>query len=117
MPLSFASLFNLRQNFTDLIRRPEVSHFAAIDGLRAISILWMITFHTLWGLGNFLPADQFIDFFHPPEMFVFWQGPFSLDIFFVISGFLIGYYLLSEFQKHQHIDLKRLYYRRALRLL
>jgi peptidoglycan/LPS O-acetylase OafA/YrhL len=30
---------------------------------------------------------------------------------------LIGYYLLSEFQKHQHIDLKRFYFRRALRLL
>ena len=117
MARSFASLFNLRQNFSDLIRRPEVSHFTAIDGLRAISILWMISFHTLWGLGNFLPADQFDNIFHRPELFVFWQGPFSLDIFFVISGFLIGYYLLSEFRSHHHIDLKRFYFRRALRLL
>ena len=50
-----------------------------IDGLRAIAILFVVTFHAF---PNLLPA-----------------GFIGVDIFFVISGFLICSIILKDLQK------------------
>jgi len=67
-----------------------------LDGLRAISVLAILTFHLRpdWLPGGFL----------------------GVDIFFVISGFLITSLLLHEIQQHGQIDFTRFYLRRFKRL-
>lgn len=70
--------------------RPE------IDGLRAIAVLSVILFHGEIALpGGFL----------------------GVDVFFVISGFLISSILLQEYRQTGSISIVRFYERRARRLL
>lgn len=68
-----------------------------IDGLRTIAVLSVVLFH----------AD-----------FSLFKGGFvGVDIFFVISGYLITRILSQEIAQHQKIDFARFYLRRARRLL
>jgi peptidoglycan/LPS O-acetylase OafA/YrhL len=66
-----------------------------LDGLRGVAILLVLAFH--FGL---LPG-----------------GSLGVDIFFVLSGFLITSLLAEEWQRRGSISLKQFYLRRVLRLL
>lgn len=68
-----------------------------IEGLRAIAVLSVVIFHL--GIDTF--AGGFV----------------GVDVFFVISGYLISGLLLAELQRSGSIDLWRFYGRRARRLL
>jgi peptidoglycan/LPS O-acetylase OafA/YrhL len=68
----------------------------ALDGVRAIAILIVLSWHT-WGW--------------PPA------GSLGVDLFFVLSGFLITTLLLEERETSGRISLTRFFRRRALRLL
>ena len=79
-----------------LIYRPE------IDGLRTIAILSVIIYHA-----------QIVIFGHE-----FFKGGFvGVDIFFVISGYLISRILLSELFEKGRISFLKFYERRARRIL
>ncbi len=69
----------------------------ALDGLRAVALLIIMGYH--FGVG--------------------WLqgGFFSLDIFYVLSGYLITGLLLSEYKKRGRITLSAFWLRRARRLL
>jgi peptidoglycan/LPS O-acetylase OafA/YrhL len=67
----------------------------ALDGLRAVAILLVLADHS-----RFLPG-----------------GLIGVDVFFVISGYLITSILLAELRQTGEISLPNFYYRRALRLL
>ncbi len=69
----------------------------ALDGLRAFALLIIMGYH--FGVG--------------------WLGGgfFSLDIFYVLSGYLITGLLLGEYAKRDRIDLPAFWLRRARRLL
>jgi peptidoglycan/LPS O-acetylase OafA/YrhL len=69
----------------------------ALDGLRAIAVLGVMLYH---GLVSWLPG-----------------GFLGVDVFFVLSGYLITSILLAEWQTWRHIDLVGFYLRRARRLL
>lgn len=69
----------------------------ALDGLRGVALLLMMMFHTVT----------------PP----FSGGFISIDMFFVLSGYLICGLLLREFAKTGGISLPRFYMRRFLRLM
>ena len=72
-------------------------HLSGLDGLRAIAIVGVLLFH----------ADV-----HAAA-----GGFLGVDLFFVISGFLITSLLLSEARREGHLALGRFYLRRARRLL
>ena len=75
----------------------RAQHLPALDGLRGLAILLVITHHQLIPLslsGGFL----------------------GVDLFFVLSGFLITRLLLKEFDTTQSISLTNFYKRRVLRL-
>jgi peptidoglycan/LPS O-acetylase OafA/YrhL len=75
----------------------RAKHVPALDGLRGLAILLVITHHQLIPLslkGGFL----------------------GVDLFFVLSGFLITTLLLAEFDAAKTISLGNFYARRALRL-
>ena len=75
------------------------SYFPALDGLRAICILLVIFNHTHC---------------HYPPFIYGWVG---VDIFFVLSGFLITTLLLRERESYGSLSLKGFYTRRAFRIL
>jgi peptidoglycan/LPS O-acetylase OafA/YrhL len=53
----------------------------------------------------------------PPVWYLAELGHLGVDMFFVISGFLITVLLLREYGRHQAISLKEFYVRRAFRIL
>ena len=75
----------------------------ALDGLRAIAIAATIIVH----VGFFLPGGLAA---------LFPGGWIGVDIFFVLSGFLITRLLADEMRRNGRISLKRFYIRRVLRL-
>jgi peptidoglycan/LPS O-acetylase OafA/YrhL len=78
-------------------------HHAVLDGVRGIAVLLVVVTH----FASLSPANY--HYFHP--------GLLGVDIFFVLSGFLITSILLQEFEANRSINLKRFYVRRFLRLM
>jgi len=75
----------------------KAKKISALDGLRGLAILLVITHHQL------IP-------------FSLKGGFLGVDLFFVLSGFLITSLLLKEFTATRSIALTKFYMRRALRL-
>lgn len=66
-----------------------------IDGLRGVAVIMVILFH----------------------LNIFSQGFAGVELFFVISGYIITFLLLSEFKKNETISLLSFYTRRVSRIL
>lgn len=78
--------------------RPE------LDGVRGLAVLAVMLFHAV----DNLPAGESRRFLH--------GGFVGVDLFFVLSGFLITTLLIGEWQRSGACDLRAFYLRRALRL-
>jgi peptidoglycan/LPS O-acetylase OafA/YrhL len=79
-----------------------------LDGLRAVSVLLVIFYHL--GLSPQFPKTHWL-------LRLSFESMIGLQIFFVISGFLITWLLIDEERKRGSISLKYFYLRRALRIL
>jgi peptidoglycan/LPS O-acetylase OafA/YrhL len=79
------------------IDAPSLGYQPALDGMRAVAVGAVMLFH-------FVGAD------------VFAGGLIGVDVFFVLSGFLITSLLLDEHNRHGAVDLRGFYHRRVLRL-
>ena len=81
------------------------SRFGALDGVRCIAITGVLILHSplsqIWGETSRL----------------FTRGFLGVDLFFVLSGFLITTLLLRERMRNGRISLRGFYWRRALRIL
>ncbi|MFG6486005.1 acyltransferase family protein [Roseateles sp. BYS78W] len=77
-----------------------------LDLLRSIAIVWVMCFHTFL-IGGLGPDWQWLTRFG-------WAG---VDIFFVLSGFLIGSQLLRALRRGEALSLRDFYWRRAWRIL
>jgi peptidoglycan/LPS O-acetylase OafA/YrhL len=110
-----AEAFSLRRNVYRLLHRSP-AHEGALDGLRALSVLWVVLFHVAWFSRFAVPVPQFVRLVFAPWMLPIWRGDFGVDVFFVLSGFLIGGMLLDERAKTGRVALGRFYLRRLLRL-
>lgn len=109
--------FNPLRNFWNIWKRPAENRIYFLDGLRAIAILWLICFHCIFFVGYFISPQNFREFVGNREILWFFTGHLGVDVFFVLSGFLIGSLLLREVKKTGTIRLKRFYFRRAFRIL
>jgi len=85
----------------------EVRFFGSLDGLRALSIIGVIWFHSWWST-PFYPTLASLP--------VLRQGEWGVHIFFVISGFLITTLLLREQKRSGTISIRDFYIRRSLRI-
>ncbi|WP_280949929.1 acyltransferase family protein [Xylanimonas protaetiae] len=77
--------------------RPRDSHVAALDGVRGLAILAVLGFHFVIEVAP--------------------GGAIGVDVFFVLSAFLITRMILGERERHGAVDLVAFYGRRAARLL
>ena len=75
-----------------------LGHSPALDGLRGLAVLLVVAYHFV---GHHVLVGG-------------WVG---VDVFFVLSGFLITALLLDERRVHGRVDVRRFYARRAARLL
>ena len=75
----------------------RMPYLPALDGIRALAVAAVVLYHAgvFW-----LPA-----------------GFLGVDVFFVVSGFLITALLVAEFDRDQRVDLRAFWIRRARRLL
>lgn len=73
------------------------SHVASLDGLRGVAVVLVVAFHLglSWASGGFV----------------------GVDVFFVLSGYLITSLLVAEQRTSGWVDLRRFWGRRARRLL
>ena len=96
----------------DLFER-QAAHFPALDGLRAIAALLIVAFHSeLWlRMGRPKSLAALPAWVH----WLFFNGWVGVDIFFVLSGFLIGRMLLLQLQGGQ-IHFRAFYIRRTFRI-
>ena len=86
-------------------------YFRNLDGLRFIAAFLVILQHCS-DYKNFA-VPTYSNIFQP---YVAEAGRYGVTLFFVLSGFLITYLLLSEQKKTQTIDIKKFYIRRILRI-
>jgi peptidoglycan/LPS O-acetylase OafA/YrhL len=79
------------------VRAPALPHLVGLDGVRAIAVIAVVLYHAdvAWMPGGFL----------------------GVDVFFVLSGFLITSLLLVELDRTGRLDFRQFYLRRARRLL
>jgi peptidoglycan/LPS O-acetylase OafA/YrhL len=110
-----ASYFNIRHNWTHLARRPGFQQ-PVIDGVRAIAVLWVVALHVFFFHWWIFPAQVSFIFANPVTAWIV-NGTLGVDLFFVISGFLIGSILFEEFKESGGLVFSRFYVRRFLRLI
>ena len=90
----------LSSEITEVPPMLQAPYLPSLDGFRGISILLVLIFHVQ--LASKYPT------FH---------GDFGVEIFFVISGFIITTILLKEKVKKQRVSLKKFYIRRSLKII
>ncbi|QFS83750.1 O-acetyltransferase OatA [Roseivivax sp. THAF40] len=87
------------------LRYLQTRHFGALDGVRALAIAMVLYHHSPVGAaltdGPVIAARGFL----------------GVDLFFVLSGYLITTLLLRERDRSGSISLRGFYWRRALRIL
>jgi peptidoglycan/LPS O-acetylase OafA/YrhL len=89
-------------------RKPGSGRNLQLDVLRGIAILLVFGRHLALPL-----PDGFVGGFARTWFQIGWLG---VDLFFVLSGFLIGGLLIAELQKHDRIDVTRFLVRRGLKI-
>lgn len=109
--------FSLKENLNSIFER-RASNYASIDGLRAVSILLVLVYHTLlvYDLSNPHEDISSILAYIGLGWAWGWNGDKGVDVFFVMSGFLISSILLRQYTKTGGLNLKNFYLRRYLRL-
>ena len=92
----------MKEHFSVPARRgnfqpPSMGYVPALDGLRALAVVAVVFYHAKfsWMQGGFI----------------------GVEVFFVVSGFLITSLLLEEAEENHSVALKQFWYRRARRLL
>ena len=86
------------------------NRYPSLHGLRVLAIMSVVQFHVTW----IFAGEQGIRLdreFTASSLTVF----FGMDLFFILSGFLIGSILLRALEKHGTQNLKRFYIRRVSR--
>jgi peptidoglycan/LPS O-acetylase OafA/YrhL len=83
-------------------------YFPGLNGLRALAALTVIVWH----------VDSSVKSFNLSDIGLRQNGlaGYAVNLFFVLSGFLITYLLISEKEKTGTIDIKKFYMRRLLRI-
>ena len=103
----------------------KVVYFKYLDSLRFFAALAVVLAHGYFGYKGWLGKPSFLtNNFFPDKFTLFGKhideflsnGGYGVEVFFLISGFLITYLLLIEQDRHGKIHLVNFYIRRSLRI-
>ena len=98
--------FSFQANFKSIYQR-RTSNFAPIDGIRALSIILVLVYHTflVYDIAN--PNETVSSIMaHLGGAWTWaWNGDKGVDVFFVMSGFLISGILFKQYAKEGLMEL------------
>ena len=98
---------------------PKGDHLSCLDGIRFISISWVMLGHILSAEQDIFPLSNMISFFSFYDRFEFQaviNAFVSVDTFFLMSGCLVSYLMLKDLDKTKgRINFPLLYLHRYLR--
>ena len=81
----------------------RMREFPALDGMRFVAVTLVVLFHIARHT-------------NPVLRFIQANGSLGVEIFFTISGFIITYMLMKEYETKGKIEIKKFFIRRILRL-
>ncbi|KAL6045276.1 NRF domain-containing protein [Balamuthia mandrillaris] len=119
--LGFFLSFSLFYNTSKLVQAAPDPSLSALNGMRVLSMAWIILGHTVvWPLLT-SGFDNLLYIFHTLQNDWTWQlllaGPFAVDTFFFVSGFLLGFLCLAELRKNNNrMNWALFYFHRVWRL-
>jgi hypothetical protein len=102
--LKFTNRISLFADIKEIPATLDQKIYPSLNGLRAISIIMVVIHHYILNYNQYFHQLIFI-------------GPLGVDVFFVISGFLITTLCIKEKIATGTLSLKNFYIRRALRIL
>lgn len=107
-------------NFQKLAAPTSVPHLASLNGLRIMSLLWVILGHTIYWATFSAGFDNSL-YVMTKVLPTFWtsivvNAPFSVDSFFYMSGFLVAYLAVQEYAKKGKFNWLLYYFHRIYRL-
>ena len=79
----------------------KIDYIPQLDFLRAIAVIWVVLYHSKIKIFNYE---------------IFKGGFLGVDIFFVISGYIITKIALSEYNLNQTISISSFFFRRFKRI-
>jgi peptidoglycan/LPS O-acetylase OafA/YrhL len=101
------TFINSLKSYIDISGAP--GKFPALDGFRAIAIFLVLLRHAIHFWENELEGTGWN---------IWYNGWIGVDLFFVLSGFLISYHLLSKWpEQNTGVFIKSYFKKRALRIL
>ncbi|MET0465188.1 MAG: acyltransferase [Chitinophagaceae bacterium] len=87
----------------------RTNYFPQLDSVRGLSFLAIFFFHAVHpDQGASLPA-KLLRYYYD-------QLPLAIDVFFILSSFLLTWLGIKEFQKQQKVSLGKFFQRRVLRI-
>lgn len=87
----------------------KTNELKPLNGIRAIAIIFVLVNHFTIGLKDVINLPLFLTLIY----LNLWAG---VDLFFILSGFLISRALWEEWQTNSKLDFKKFYLKRALRI-
>ncbi len=114
---SLSSAWSVRRNFATLFEQQQDT-FGMVNGLRFISFLWILVFHNVYAYGMAAGRDAIfaVSDHTPAALWWVFNADKAVDMFFLLSGFLISLILFREVDRSGTVRLRRFYFRRYLRL-
>jgi peptidoglycan/LPS O-acetylase OafA/YrhL len=103
---------NLHPDSMTLTNQSTKNYFQNLDGMRFLAFFAVFVHHAATNLGYYSPHKSWD---YAKKNFL-QNGDLGVSFFFVLSGFLITYLLLSEKERHGKINIKNFYIRRVLRI-
>ncbi len=101
----------------DKLYRHEANYFGHIEGLRAFTALRVMLHHlAVFGVLFFDPT-QYSQMLNHPFFKLASSTSVLLDVFFIISGFVISYSLINRYKMTGTVDFYRFLVRRCARVL
>jgi peptidoglycan/LPS O-acetylase OafA/YrhL len=99
----------------------QKTYFQNMDILRFIAAYMIVVLHSFFGWKRYFGNPEFINTHTSPGAFnkienIIHNFTIGVDVFFIISGFLITFLLLSEYEKNGKVDVMKFYIRRAFRI-
>lgn len=116
--LRFKQYFSIVDNARSLVAVSS-DRSLDMDVWRTLAMSLVYIFHCFFYARYSYTASQFESFYTETPIFMkwVWSGDRGVDIFFVISGYLIGRLLILEYVNEGAIQLRRFYSRRIFRLM
>ncbi len=65
-----------------LFARPA-TQLGPLDGLRAIAIQWVLSFHAAWYSIRYVSSDTYVSMLRAPWLLPVWRGDFGMGVAYV----------------------------------